>query len=447
MKRTLLLLFPALLISIASFSQVDTVKTISKKGWKFGALPVVAYDADLGFQYGVLAQVNDFGDGTIYPDYKHMIYVEWSRYTKGTGVNQIFYDTKTLLPKHLRMTADFSFLTDKTLDFFGFNGYDAVYLEELEDDESSDYISRAYYKHERKQLRILLDFQGRITSQKFRWLAGISYYNFKIGTVDIDNLNKGKPEDKILPDTTLLYDIYSGNGLLEEKEADGGQHFYLKTGLIFDTRDNEPAPNSGIWEEVVLMTAPNFGPAEYGFARLAITHRHYVPLISKRFIFAYRLSYQGVIAGKSPFYVNPIMISSFSNATYTDGLGGAKSVRGVKRNRIVGDGAVLANLEFRLKIWQTKLFKQNFYIGATGFCDYGKIVQYRDVNLDLIDGTPDYLRNFDIGAEESKFGHIGYGAGLRFVYNDNMIVSVDYGFAGDNRDGASGFYFSINNLF
>jgi hemolysin activation/secretion protein len=141
------------------------------------------------------------------------------------------------------------------------------------------------------------------------------------------------------------------------------------------------------------------------------------------------------------------MISSFSTATYTDGFGGAKSIRGVKRNRLVGDGAILANLEVRAKIWQTTLFKQNFYIGAVGFCDYGKTVQYKDVNLDNIDGTPDLLRNFDIGAEKDHFGHLGYGAGLRFVYNDNLILVVDYGLAADKRDGASGFYVQIGNLF
>jgi len=92
-----------------------------KKGWTFGALPVVAYDADMGFQYGALAQFFDYGDGTIYPDYRHTFYVEVSRFTKGSGVNQIFYDSKYLIP-NIRITADLDYLTEKALDFYGFNG-------------------------------------------------------------------------------------------------------------------------------------------------------------------------------------------------------------------------------------------------------------------------------------------------------------------------------------
>lgn len=451
MKKFYCLFLSVLLIlSFTSIAQTDTVVSKSKKGWKLGALPVVAYDADLGFQYGALAQLTDFGDGTIYPDYKHMIYVEWSRYTKGTGVNQIFYDTKSLLPKHLRMTVDVSYLTEKALDLYGFNGYDASYHKEYIDDEDPDnYISRVYYKCERKQWRAILDFQGRITSQKFRWLAGAAYYNFKIGQVDIDALNKGKSDEDKLPDTTLLYDIYVKNGLIGENEKNGGQLFYIKTGLIYDTRDNEPAPNTGLWDEIVLLTAPPIGDVKSTFARFEITHRQYIPLLPDRLTFAYRLAYQGTISGKdpAPFYVQSLLINSFSTATNNDGLGGAKSLRGIKRNRVVGDGAILANLELRCKIWQTKLFKQNFYIAAIAFGDYGKIVQYRDLNLDLIKGTPEYERNFEPDAENSKFGHIGYGAALRFVLSDNFIVAVDYGFAGDKRDGSSGLYINIGNLF
>ena len=49
MKRHLLILF-ALFLSVSAFSQDK--KEIIKKGWNFGPLPVVGFDADLGFQYG-----------------------------------------------------------------------------------------------------------------------------------------------------------------------------------------------------------------------------------------------------------------------------------------------------------------------------------------------------------------------------------------------------------
>ena len=48
MKKYLLILI-ALLLASGTFAQK---KEIVKTGWNFGPLPVVGYDADLGFQIG-----------------------------------------------------------------------------------------------------------------------------------------------------------------------------------------------------------------------------------------------------------------------------------------------------------------------------------------------------------------------------------------------------------
>ncbi len=302
---TLVISILLILSSLAS-AQSDTIskppkKEKIKKGWTFGALPVVAYDADMGFQYGALAQFFDYGDGTIYPEYKHTFYVEVSRFTKGSGVNQLFYDSKYLIPGHIRITADLDYLTERALDFYGFNGYEANYILDVTDQEdSADYISRVYYKHERFMLRAMADFQGRIVGEKFRWLAGLNYFNIKTATVDIERMNKGKKESKQLPDTTLLYDEYVNAGLISPDEKEGGSHLILKLGLIYDTRDNEAAPNKGIWSEVLVMLAPEFmSNTTSGFTMLTATHRQFFTLAPKKLVLAYRLSYQGTIRRKS----------------------------------------------------------------------------------------------------------------------------------------------------
>lgn len=43
-------------------------KTITKTGVNFGPLPVIAFDADLGFQYGAILNLYNFGDGETYPN-------------------------------------------------------------------------------------------------------------------------------------------------------------------------------------------------------------------------------------------------------------------------------------------------------------------------------------------------------------------------------------------
>ena len=420
------------------------VKEKVKTGLSFGALPAVAFDSDLGFQYGLLGNLFQYGDGTTYPDYRWSLYAEWSRTTKGSGINQLFFDSKYLLPHQIRVTADFSFLTERALDFYGFNGYNAEYNPAFEDDADEEYISRVFYRHERKLGRITLDFQGKINEMPLRWLVGYGYFNTQIGSVDIDRLNKGRDEADKLPDVEGLYDKYVDWGIIPAEEADGGTHHFIKTGLVFDTRDNEANPNRGLWSEIVLMTAPRFlGNTETAYTKLAITHRQYLTLVREKLTFAYRLGWQGTIDGDVPFYMQPYMVNTFTRTTKNDGLGGARSLRGILRNRVVGEDFAYGNFEFRYKFWKFYRWKQNFYCSLNLFTDTGMLTRESELNLS---GVPagDLGTHF---SSKSQGLHTSYGAGLRIAMNQNFIVAVDYGMAGDQRDGDSGLYINLGFLF
>jgi hypothetical protein len=167
----------AALLPAMALSQTDSVKTVKKadkikKGWNFGGVPVIAYDSDIGFKYGIVLNPFHYGDGSQYPKYRHSFYFEWSRTTKGSGINQFIYDSEYLIPG-VRVSAEASLLTEQSLDFFGFNGFESYYNPELENENSDIYRSRMYYNMERKLTRLRADFQGKITGQNFRWLAGI----------------------------------------------------------------------------------------------------------------------------------------------------------------------------------------------------------------------------------------------------------------------------------
>jgi hypothetical protein len=437
-----------LFVHLDLFSQADSsmfpVKEKKKKGWTWAGLPVVAYDADMGLQLGVLGQVFYYGDGSTYPEYKHTIYAECYWFTKGSAVYQLFYDSKYLIPGKIRVTADLDYLTERALDFYGFNGAEANYIPSLIQKGSDDYISRVFYKHERKMLRIMADFQGPITGQKFRWLAGINIIGINTGTVDIARINKGKKEENKLPDTALLYDHYVDYGLIRQQEKDGGTTIYLKTGFVYDTRDNEAAPDKGLWSEVMLLSAPTFlGNNPYAFVKLAVTHRQYVPLVKKKLIAAYQLSYQGTIGGTTPYYILPYIYSSYALTTKPDGLGGARTIRGVLRNRIVGDGVAFGNVELRWKFFKSVVLKQNIYLGITAFLDGGMVVQDHKIYTDKI---PENQKTFYFNETADRL-HLATGRGLRIAINDNFIIAVDYGMALNKQDGTSGLYIGIGNIF
>jgi len=451
MKSILSLLVLFVVIPFVLNAQEDSLKTAKaekvKTGWSFGAVPAIAYDSDIGFKYGGVVNFYDYGDGSVYPGYKHSIYLEWSRTTKGSGINQFTYDSRFLIPG-IRTSAEVSYLTEKALDFYGFNGYESYYNADYEDDELSDdiYKSRLFYRNDRSLLRIRTDFQGPIIKGKLNWFAGFVHYGNSIDTVDITSLNDGKDEeDKLPPVMGGLYGNYVRWGLLPANQVDGGNTNLIKLGLVYDTRDNEPNPMSGIWTEAQFLLAPSFlGNGDLSYTRFAMTHRQYFTIIPKTASFAYRLSYQAKLSGEMPFYMLPFVFNTAPQLT-RDGLGGAKTMRGILRNRVVGEDFVYGNLELRWKVWRTVILNQNFYIALTGFLDGGMVTG----KYDLQDPLPEYEEEannwLDLGDEESL--HLSYGAGVRFALNENFIVAVDYGIANDPRDGANGLYIGLNFLF
>ncbi|MFC2089294.1 BamA/TamA family outer membrane protein [Bacteroidota bacterium] len=426
--------------------QVDDKKTEQvKTGWSFGALPAISYDADVGFRYGALANIYNYGDGSRYPMYDHSIYLEWSRTTKGSGNNTFTWDSDRLIPG-IRSFIEFSYLTEKALDFYGFNGYEVKYdnMIERSEDASGDAL-RLFYRHDRKLLRTKADFQGEIIGQKLRWLVGIGYFGNTIGSVDIAKLNEGKDPADLLSSESL-YDKYVAWGVIKDDQKNGGGHTMLKGGLVFDTRDNEPNPFSGIWTELQFHYLPSFlSNTDYSYGRLVLTHRQYFTLLPDKMNFAYRLSYQGTIFGEMPFYMMPYMFNTAPQQA-TNGVGGNKTVRGVMRNRIVGDGIAYGNVELRYKFVQTKFLKQNFYIAASAFMDAGMVVQPFKLPDDMSIPASEEATYFDFNAKEVP--HIGYGVGLHFVLNQNFIVAVDYAYAAKATDGVGGNpYIGLNFLF
>jgi outer membrane protein assembly factor BamA len=441
----LLLICSGLIAQNEDIKEAEAIKT----GWNFGLLPAISFDNDLGFQYGGLVNFFHYGDGARYPVYDHSIYLEISAYTRGSGIYRLMYDSDRLI-KGINLSVDVSYLPNQAYNFFGWNGYEAVYNPIWEDDESSNtlYKSRVFYRYQNKMFRFKSDLAGKI-SGNFYWLAGLQWYNFDIGSVDVDKLNKGKDEDEKLPPTSEqpgLYDKYVAWGLIPQDEAGGGSLAMIKAGLMYDSRDNKPNPMRGLWSEVALEGAPDFlGSISKSYLKLSITHRQYFTIIPDDLTFAGRLAMQTTIAGEAPFYVQPLMITSMLRGATEEGLGGVRNLRGIFRNRIVGDGVAYGNFELRWKFWRFRLINQNFYFGLNTFLDAGSVINKIEIEekvetLNLADEM-DY---FDFDSETL---HVSYGLGLRMAMNQNFILAVDYGKAADNRDGTSGFYVGLNYLF
>jgi outer membrane protein assembly factor BamA len=434
MKNKSIILILAVLSLGLTLQAQDKEKT--KSGFSFGAVPAVAYDSDLGFRYGALANFYDYGDGTIYPFYKHSLYVEWSHTTKGSDLKQLKYDSEYLIPG-IRLTADARLETEQGMDFFGFNGYETEFNPALITLGNPDYISKMYYRMDRKNLRLRANFQGKIIGRKLRWFAGAMHYNLKLDSVGISKLNKGKDLEKQLPKVDGLYDKFVSQGVIPADQAKGGGVTILSAGIVADTRDNEPNPNKGIWSEAMLLTSPGFLWNDSPFTTVVLTHRQYFTILKDRLTFAYRLNYQSTIGGQIPWYMMNFTYSTYDNR---EGLGGSKTLRGVMRNRVVGEGYALGNFEFRWKFAKFTLAKQNFYLALSPFLDAGMI-------------TKPYQPSEGWKIPDEFYGekdglHLSYGAGLHIALNQNFIVAVDYGIPVKKADSnKNGLYIGLDFLF
>ncbi len=465
MKRLFLLLILASL-SLGVFAEVvasDSTKKI-KTGWNFGALPSVAYDADLGFQYGALTNIYYYGDGSQYPEYLHSFYVEAAYTTKRYGLFRFFYDSKYLIPNH-RLTVDASYLPDAMCDFYGYNGYTTEYhqLWHNAKKDSSEYLSRAFYKYKRDLFRFAADIEGNI-SGNWKWNAGLGVLGYIIDECDINMLNgKRTPGDAKYLDPSVqgLYESYVNWGIIKPNEANGGWHPYVRGGFTFDSRDKRSNPSRGIYADAFFTYSAAFGnQKEYNNLKFNFDFRHYVPLYKDRLTLAYRIGTQNTIAGESPFYMNTYQNTLFIQRVLYEGLGGANSLRGIMRNRVLARGFAFANVELRTKIVNFDIGKQHFYIGLNPFADLGIITQAYNLdesevraavaanNLSQMrsDDADDYF-NFENKAIYRP--HISAGVGLKIAMNENFVLSVDWAVAVDKQDNAkmANLYIKMGYLF
>lgn len=449
--------------------QKDTTKVKEKKreGWTFGILPSVSYDADLGFQYGALANVYYFGDGSTYPEYLHSLYFEASYTTRRYGVFRFSYDSKYLIPKH-RLTIDMAYLPDAMCDFTGYNGYQTVYNDVWRNSKKytaeDGYKSRAFYKFRRDLFRFAADINGTI-QRNWHWNAGLGVLGYFTGSVNLDMLNKGKKEEKKLPYINGLYEDYVMWGLIKENEKRGGIHPYLRGGLSYDSRDRNTNPTKGIYADMFITYSAAFNSRyfgdqrEYNNLKFNFNFRHYVPIYKDRVCFAYRLSLQMTAAGNSPFYLNSYWNTLYIQRVLYEALGGGNTVRGMIRNRVLSNGFAFANLEFRFKICQFKIKKENFYIGLNPFLDAGMILQPYDINeYTLRQNIAENDPSFDLAILDQYFNfdkkmiyrpHFSAGIGLKVAMNDNFVLSVDWAAPFNRQDapGFANFYVKIGYMF
>ena len=472
---------------------------IIKTGINLGPLPVVAFDADRGFQFGALLNLYNFGDGKNYPNPNAQWYFEASAYTKESAINSykfiVNYDNKTLIPG-VRMSICSGYYKDAALDFYGFNGYQSNYDMEFlkptfefegSPDKGSDDFNKVYRKFEEKGkmpkgfyrfgrdlIKAKVYFTGKIL-ENFYWEAGYHFQWLKAQSFTPKGyavLANPEDVDMFIPratldgqDGTTLFDLYKAWGIIPEDEANGGLTSSIRLGLMYDSRNVENNPTKGIWAEAHIIAAPKWLGTTHENYKYCATFRHYVPIIQDKLTFAYRLGYQGTIGNKSPWYSLPFYTNMGVKAD-NDGFGGYRTVRGLMLNRVQGLDVGYFNAEFRYRFIDFQLAKQNIAFALSAFCDGAHVFRGYDmtfsdeakaalVSMDpAVNPAGNTLRGIAMANQYENFVfdrkdgfHGAAGAGLRFIMNQNFIVAFEYARCFNKQDGNGAFYINTGFLF
>jgi len=348
-------------------------------GLEIGGVPAINFDSDEGFGYGAIAELYYYGSGVLEP-YLWTLQPTVFLTTEGRRDFTAFFDAPHLLPSGWRLGGFLGSEKHIATPYYGV-GNNTEYDETLDQDEGPDPF---YYRFGRTRYSATVALQRRLVDDRVRLLFGGGVERTVIDPV---------PEDR-------------GTTLYAQEVAAGEERFWsnhVRGGLIWDTRDRETAPRSGTWTEILLQWTPEGLGSDAGFTRWTFADRRYFSL-GDRVVFAHRYLIQGASRG-APVHELFRVPSSFKSQ---EGLGGAKTVRGLPKNRFVGRGALVWNAELRWRAAEFQLMGKPFHTVLSAFVDQGRVwadgVSFRELMTDL---------------------HRGFGGGVRVGMGENFVVAVD----------------------
>ena len=201
-----------------------------KNRYSIGIIPALAFDSDLGFKYGAVFNLFDYGFENYPPYFDQHLYLKFTNTNKGSLQAQALLESETLI-RNAKLMLEASFLAEQNMDFFGFNGIQSFYSPGLTDPASNEFINQKFYSHERKLLRLRMDLQKYLFGSKLRVLTGYMYKQYQLSCAN----NTSNPPSEI----NTLFDFYKSRGLIDSPDSKGGRHNLFSLGLIYDSR-NDP---------------------------------------------------------------------------------------------------------------------------------------------------------------------------------------------------------------
>lgn len=353
----------------------------SATGLEVRGVPAINFDSDEGFGYGVIAELYHYGDGG-YAPYKWTVQPTVFLTTEGRRDGYVFFDAPHLLGEGWRLGGFAGYERQIATPYYGV-GNASEYDPALERDDGPDPY---WYRFGRTRTSATVTLHRQLSETPLHLLFGGGVEHTTVTPVP-----KGEG-------TTL----YAADVSAEEMKLWSN---FVRGGVVWDTRDRETGPRRGAWTELLVWWVDESFGADFGAVRWTFTDRRYFPL-TDRLVFAHRWAVQSVGSG-APVHELFRLQTSFKQQ---EGLGGAKTVRGVLRNRFVGRSTLVWNAELRWRVADFAVLGRAFHATLTAYVDQGRVW---DAGLRVDQLLSDL--------------HRGYGGGIRLGMGENFVVAFDAG--------------------
>src|SRR5262249_27089958 len=142
--------------------------------------------------------------------------------------------------------------------------------------------------------------------------------------------------------------------------------------IIYDTRDLESDPGRGMFAEITNETSSRVLGSVFDFTKTFFHVKGYKSILPRRYkkiVLAARAALE-INQGGLPFYEN---YDCYSSEGSIEALGGPRTLRGYKQWRFTGRFINFYNVEARVRLVQTKVFKQHLAFGLVPFFDAGSV--------------------------------------------------------------------------
>jgi hypothetical protein len=363
-----------------------------------GVLPALAEDADVGFMFGVFAQLARFRDERKPYAWKLQLLAATSVRDGATGTEfpyrEVFLrlDRPHVFVDPLRILVHVGYLRTTNLGYFGVgNATPAEPLWQGLPPGSDAYVAaRRFYQ-----------FDGVTPSAK------------------VTGRYRLAPAWDLLADLYAEWvslNVYEASLLAQDLASAQGPGFPLgrglqargTLGLLRDTRNHETVATRGYFHEGSVRCGANVRDGN-PYCGLNLTLRGYWGIAGEWLSIALRVL-GDMEVGSPPL----IELARYGGVEDGTGPGGGRGIRGVPQGRLAGKSKVITNLEVRSFLLPFSIGSQRFVLGAVAFADAGRV----------------WANALSRSERDGSFRvHWGVGGGPRLRWGDSLLIRADIAYA------------------